>query len=98
MRRATNGHEPKKIAEKSAGQKPAGKRTDWQALGRRGKGQIGNGTVTLTQAQLDAILETVGRLALDKDKLAATAGRIEGVAMKQLAEYHGQINNFKVLY
>ena len=54
--------------------------------------------MTLTQAQLDAILETVGRLALDKDKLAATAGRIEGVAMRQLAEYHGQINNLKVLY
>ena len=76
LRRPSNGNEPKKIAEKSTGQKPVGKRTDWQAMGRRGNAHIGNGTVTLTQAQLDAILETVGRLALDKEKLAATAGKI----------------------
>ena len=76
LRRPSGGNEPKKIAEKSTGQKPVGKRTDWQAMGRRGNAHIGNGTVTLTQAQLDAILETVGRLALDKEKLAATAGKI----------------------
>ena len=72
--------------DRAGGVKPAGKRTDWEALGRMGKGQIGTGTVTLTQAQLDTILETVGRLALDKENLrtAATSGETETANCRDL--------------
>ena len=76
QKRSNGETEARRQADRAGGAKPVGKRTDWEALGRRGKGQIGTGTVTLTQAQLDTILETVGRLALDKENLrtAATSG------------------------
>ena len=72
QKRSNGETEVRRPADRAGGPKPLGKRTDWEALGRRGKGQIGTGTVTLTQAQLDTILETVGRLALDKENFRTT--------------------------
>ena len=99
QRQKCNISDTKKNSDKS--EKTVGKRTDWEALGRRGKGQIGSGTVTLTQAQLNSILETVGRLALDKENsrgAAATSGKIARTARKVNCRLPRNRNQTQVLH